>query len=140
MPCWGSNSSVVKHSPLNWKVGCLTHSHWMNRHSTPWVRWNKLRLIRLMCGHWCDLLFCLGQECYLNHPCKNFRLWPASSAVTQNQIMLCWPVCRTNMENICVISYQSNFYIFNWMKLRHCLIFLSDSTWKISRILSNNKT
>jgi len=32
------NSSVVKCPPLNWKVGCSTHCHWVNCRSAPWAR------------------------------------------------------------------------------------------------------
>jgi len=35
---WGGNSSVEKCPPLNWKVGCLIHSHWVNCRSAPWAR------------------------------------------------------------------------------------------------------
>ena len=36
--CWGGNSSVVKCPPLNWKVGCSIHGHWVNCRSAPWAR------------------------------------------------------------------------------------------------------
>jgi len=30
-------SSVVECLPLNWKVGCSIHDHWVNRRSAPWA-------------------------------------------------------------------------------------------------------
>jgi len=33
-----SYSSVVNCTPLNWKVECSIHSHWVNRRSAPWAR------------------------------------------------------------------------------------------------------
>jgi len=39
---WGGVSSVVECSPLNWKVGCSTHSHWVNCRSTLWARASTL--------------------------------------------------------------------------------------------------
>jgi len=35
---WGGTSSVVKCPPLNCKVGCSIHGHWVNGRSTPWAR------------------------------------------------------------------------------------------------------
>jgi len=35
--CKGVRSSVVKCPPLNWKVGCSIHSHWVKCRSTPWA-------------------------------------------------------------------------------------------------------
>ena len=34
----GGNSSVVKCLPLNWKVACSIHDHWVNCRSAPWAR------------------------------------------------------------------------------------------------------
>ena len=33
-----ANSSVVKCPPLNWKVGCSIHGHWVTCRSAPWTR------------------------------------------------------------------------------------------------------
>ena len=35
---WDSTSSVAKCPPLNWKVGCSIHGHWVNFRSTPCAR------------------------------------------------------------------------------------------------------
>jgi len=35
---WGTNSSVVKCLPLNQKVGCSVHGHWVNCRSAPLAR------------------------------------------------------------------------------------------------------
>jgi len=42
--CWSYErshvgiNSVVKCPPLNWKLGCSIHGHWVNFRSTPWAR------------------------------------------------------------------------------------------------------